>query len=349
MDVTLLTAPISEGSPCGINIREHDSTQSLYYELKDARNSARAIERSFAIGDAIGVSQHWTDVNSLALQILSEYSKDLEVFCWLAEAQVRLRGFVGLRDTFNVLSIVVHRYGMDLHSVSSDTIEERVAPLNGLNGRGSDGVLLQALRLVSLVPDSVYGVACLWDYQRAQRPDEEILREQLQQAVAEKGRSQMIEQLQCVESCIEQFDALNQALESICDSDAPASSNIRQVLCEVAAAIKDMARLETAVNVGEVSQELFVSADNGIEVPELSLRAPVSITSREEAFKVLLCVAHFFKCTEPHSPTSQVLETLVARGRMDFQTLLKELLPDDAIRLSVISAAGIQPKAEPEV
>lgn len=70
-----------------------------------------------------------------------------------------------------------------------------------------------------------------------------------------------------------------------------------------------------------------------------------SIGSREEAFELLLAVARYFRRTEPHSPISMAIETMVRRGRMDFSELLAELLPEQQARNAVLTAAGIQPKS----
>lgn len=327
-------------------MRGHPQAQPLYYGLKDARNSARAAERSVAADEPIGVVSFWNDVNTSALLILSEHSKDIEVLCWLCEAQLRLRGFGGLRDSFAVLSALIDQYWPELYSVADDTVEDRVAPLTGLNGQGGEGVLIQALRLTSLVPDTSYGRFGLWDYQRAQRTGETALRDALYQAVAEKGKAAMSAELANVESCLEHFNALTQKLDELCGADAPPASNIRQVLQEAAAAIRDMAHIEETT-----AEDSAVSANEAaIESAEAeSVVVPVvsgAIRSREDAFETLLNVARFFRRTEPHSPTAQALETLVRRGRMDFQELLSELLPDEATRASVLTAAGIQPKID---
>ncbi|MNT59519.1 hypothetical protein D3C72_1970390 [compost metagenome] len=74
--------------------------------------------------------------------------------------------------------------------------------------------------------------------------------------------------------------------------------------------------------------------------------SPEGISSRDEAFETLLSVARYFRRTEPHSPISLSIETLVRRGRMDFSELLAELLPETQARNAVLTAAGIKPGGE---
>ncbi|MNX84625.1 hypothetical protein D3C86_1164340 [compost metagenome] len=78
----------------------------------------------------------------------------------------------------------------------------------------------------------------------------------------------------------------------------------------------------------------------------ISAASPEGISSRDEAFETLLSVARYFRRTEPHSPISLSIETLVRRGRMDFSELLAELLPETQARNAVLTAAGIKPGGE---
>lgn len=347
MFVDTLKLPVSEASTCGIDIRVDPRTQPLYFELKDLRNTARAAERSVSADEPIGVVPAWNDVNRLAQQILTEHSKDIEILCWLAEAQLRLRGFAGLGDTFDVMSSLVSDYWPDMHSVANDTMEDRVAPLTGLNGLGGEGVLIQALRLTPLIPDHGYGMLGLWDYQRAQRPGETALREDLYQTASDKSKPAMRAHLETIENCLKHFNALSQKLDELCGTDSPPVSNVRQVLQEAALAIKDMARIEDEVQQVEAAPASDSREPEFTETVSAGPRVTpnAGIQTREDAFAQMLEAARFFRRVEPHSPTAQSLETLVRRGRMDFQELLSELLPDENARASVLTAAGIHPKA----
>lgn len=284
LNMSALTSPFVGASSCGVDVRSDPQAQALYYELKDARNSARAAERSVAAGEPIGVASLWNDVNTLSLRILSEHSKDIEVLCWLCEAQLRLNGFSGLRDSFATLSSLVNEYWPALYSVADDTVEDRVAPLTGLNGQGGEGVLIQALRLTPLVPGNSYGKFGLWDYQRAQRPGEASLRDELYQAIAETGTSAMVTQLSDVQSCLEHFNALSQKLDELCGNDAPPASNVKQVLQEAAAAIRDMAHIEeTSVQDDEAA--LVEEAAEDRQTADVSVpNTNGAIRTREEAF-----------------------------------------------------------------
>lgn len=360
MNFDRIVTSIDTSNICGENLRYSDNYKSLYFNLKDERNSARSEERSLPedengeISDeAMRLSSHWEEVSNLGLNILYSKSKDIEVLAWLCEAQLRLRGFEGLKDTFTAMATLLKSSWQDLHSVGDETVEEKLAPLAGLNGLGGEGTLIQPLRLVPLVPGFRFGQHSLWTYQLSQRAGETRRRAELQNACDSAGISAMAAHLQLVDQSIAALDDIAAALAERCGAEAPSMSNIRSTLHASAAAIRELAGLEAA---GQQSarqeDEASGPGQNGSEAGAAA-GAPVpgpvlsgQIGSREEAFELLLAVSRYFSRAEPHSPMSLAIETLVRRGRMDFSELLAELLPQADMRKSVLTAAGIQPEAE---
>nr|WP_246401386.1 type VI secretion system protein TssA [Rhizobium hidalgonense] len=329
-------------------MRINTLSREIYYRIKDARNAARTAERSISPGDVIGIAPAWHDVNNLGLQILSSRSKDIEVLAWLAEAQLRLRGFSGLRDVYVATVSLLDQQFDALHSIGDGDFEERFAPFAGLNGVGGEGTLIQAIRLTSLIPDGKFAHHSLWDFQLSQRPNEAERREELQQAAAEAGVAQMSAYLGVLTECIAAFDRMVEILDQHCGDQAPPSSNTRNVLQEAATAIRLLAGIEASATASEapVSQGLQPSPageTDGAEAIRMRPAGAETIRSREEAFELLIAVARYFRRTEPHSPISMSIETLVRRGRMDFSELLAELLPEQHTRNAVLTAAGIQP------
>lgn len=351
LNLSDIVSPLGQDRPCGEDIRVNPNYQEIYYRIKDARNSARTAERGIAPGEAMRLTPSWHDVNNLGLQILASKSKDIEVLAWLAEAQLRLRGFEGLRDIFSATTSLLDNYWDKLYSIGDDDIEEKLAPLAGLNGISGEGTLIQAIRLAPLVPNSNFAQHTLWDYQLSQRPNETARRDALHEAANEAGLVAMSAHLAILNECIAAFDDLVAILDDRCGNQAPPSSNTRNVLLEAAAAIRDLAGIDEEAPAPPQDEKPGLQAANGngensMIVAPKSVQATGGIASREEAFEVLLSVARYFRRTEPHSPISMAIETLVRRGRMDFSELLAELLPEPQTRNAVLTAAGIQPKVE---
>lgn len=335
-------SPRSDGSLTGEDIRIGPNVER-YYRLKDARSAARTDERSQSPGEPFRLSSEWEDVRAQCIDILSAYTLDIEILAWLAEAEIRLRGFSGLTDVFQLVTGLVRDRFDALHSIDGDALADKVAPLAGLNGVGGEGTLIQPIRLASLVPGHGFFSHSLWDFQVAQRPGEEGRRKALRDAVAEAGGAAMQEQVAEVTRCLESFTELTAELDARCGADAPASSAIRGVLGEARLAVINLSGGERSLPQAAPKQE------EALQQPQeqgLAATTGQSIRSREEAFDRLLDVADYFRRAEPQSPISMAIETIVARGRLDFAELLAELVQDEHARRNILVSAGIRPDNE---
>lgn len=339
-------AIIEDHSDCGENLRNSPVHKELYFRIKDARNAARAAERGIVPGERLGLSPSWIDVSNLGLHVLASISKDLEVLAWVAEAQLRLHGFRALGDVYAQTTLLLNNHWAHIHSIG-ETAEERFAPLAGLNGLGSEGTIIQAIRLAPLVPAAKFGQFSLWDFQLGQRNGEDERRKELQEAVDRAGREAMSAHLADLCKCIADFEGLTSLLDGRLGDEAPPSSNTRSVLLEAAGAIRTLAGIDAQTDTAEPDTQAEAQREEGAQKPILvNVAHGNGITSREEALDLLLSVARYFRRSEPHSPISLSIETLVRRGRMDFTELLAELLPEQNTRNAVLTAAGIQPRAE---
>ncbi|KAA3499334.1 type VI secretion system protein TssA [Rhizobium rhizogenes] len=332
---------------CGENIRIDSRTREIYYRIKDERNHARTEERAASPQDNLKISSSWDSVSNLGLQIIYSESKDIEILAWLAEASLRLRGFHGLREIYDLCRDLFCNQWDSLRSISDDNDEEKFAPLAGLNGIGSEGTLVQPLRLAPLIPGGKFAEHSLWDFQLAQRPNESKRREELYRAASEAGVAAMSSHLTEVTACLAAFDAITAVLSERCGQAAPPSSNIRNTLIEAAAAIRTLGgRDQEPAPVAQATAAVPGADEAGQPAARAPSASPEGISSRDEAFETLLSVARYFRRTEPHSPISLSIETLVRRGRMDFSELLAELLPETQARNAVLTAAGIKPGGE---
>ena len=92
------------------------------------------------------------------------------------------------------------------------------------------------------------------------------------------------------------------------------------------------------------AEAALASAEPGMEAAALTPpRAPEVrvIETRDDALRELGRIATFFREKEPHSPISYALETLIRRARLPLADLLRELIPDEAVRRSALNMAGI--------
>ncbi|WP_184046470.1 type VI secretion system protein TssA [Roseospira visakhapatnamensis] len=370
LDLETLLAPIAEDQPTGTDIREDASPTSPYYALKDARNAARAAERQVVDAgedESSSLAREWRDILTLAPEVLTTRTKDLEVCAWLIEALVRGQGFAGLRDGCALVTGLVDRYWDDLHPMpDEDGLEMRLAALAGLNGEGADGTLVMPLRKVPLVAgngeilahwhfEQASELAKVADEERRQRRIEDgaVTMDRIEAAAADTPADLIVTTMADLNEAQDAYAAMIAALDDKAGAEAPPGGTIRSVLETVKDTLSYLGRDAMAAS-GEgtpASDAVATPAEDGAVTEATAGTITVSrpavqsgaIASRDDAFRELLKIAKFFRETEPHSPLSYTLEELVRRGRMPLPELLEELIKDEEARKLFYVTAGLKP------
>lgn len=351
IDIDELLQPISADSPQGSDIREDSSPTSLYYQIKDARNAARAAERAslFDPDEASNVLNEWRPILDLAPTILKENSKDLEVASWLLEALIRFNDFPGLRDGIQLTRGLVDQYWDGLYpEPDEDGIETKVAPLAGLNGDSGEGTLLAPMRNALITTESSVGAFSYWQYQQARDaakisdPDKRQEKEDtlgftlaaIETAVAEASADYYVNLVDDLEQAVADFKAMNDTLREHCKHEAPPYSLILETLEEILRAVRFLAKDKLAAAAPEeitVTEEASTNGAPATAAPR-STGPSGPIGSRDDALRRLEEVAQFFRATEPHTPLVTGIERLVRWGRMPMSELILELVPDPTAR-----------------
>lgn len=340
--------------PTGVNLREDASRVGHYHAIRDARSAARSEDRSRenpvipdggsrANDEVHQPSDRWNDVHDLCLEALLNETKDIELLAWLAEAAVRTNGVTALAAVLTALSALVENHFGALHSIGDETADKLI-PLNGLNGsQDSDGTLIRPLRLISLVPNQIYGRLSLWEFQQARKAKNTAALAAFQQEFSHLDGAAFLTQREAVESCHKAVAEIDAQLTALCGAEAPSFGRVRDVLDDLRHAYGELA---VYVKLPEVPAAPAEVAEMDPDKPKSNGSADPAaahgpIADREQAFRALLEIAAFFHRTEPHSSMPLALETLVRRGRMDFMNLLTELIPDDNQRREMLTRAGI--------
>jgi len=372
LDLDTLLAPVAEDQPTGTDIREDASPSSPYYALKDARNSARAAERRVVeAGDDEGgsLADEWRQILTLAPEVLTTRTKDLEVCAWYIEALVRAQGFAGLRDGCTLVSGLVERYWDDLFPMpDEDGLEMRLSALAGLNGEGADGTLIMPLRKVPLViGDEVLAhwhfeqaneLAKISDPERRERriADGAVTMDRMEAAAAATPADVLTTTLADLEEAQTAFAAMIAVLDEKAGQESPPGGTIRSTLETIKDTLTFLGRDKLGGDAGTADagetappEATGGAAEAGAGTVTVTRAAvqPGAIASREDAFRELLKIAKFFRESEPHSPLSYTLEELVRRGRMPLPDLLEELIKDEEARKLFYITAGLKPPEPP--
>ena len=368
IEIDSLLAEISSEKPQGADIREDRSPTSDYYTIKDARNSARAAERSAMFDDSDSdLLAPWREVAATAEKILRNHSKDLEVAAWYAEALIRLYGFSGLRDGFLLIGGLVEKYWDGLYpEPDEDGLESKVAPLTGLNGDGADGTLLLPIRSAEITPVGDFGGFTFFQYQQARDAekivddDAKLARiEALGYSLADFDQSVSIAApewaqslVETLDECLTTYKKLNESLRAHCGQDAPPSTSISSLLDEVLRTIRFIYKekleslnvVEDQSEPTENTEDAFVSASElaGTGAGHIFAVPGGAVTSREDALMLLERAAKYFRTYEPHTPLAPGLERLLSWGRMTVAELMSELLPDEHSRAMYSQLTGVK-------
>ncbi len=365
IDIEALAAPISSNTPTGEDIREDRSPTSDYYSIKDARNNARAAERSSMFDDDVDLITPWRSVAELAPNILKNKSKDLEVAAWYTEALIRLHGIPGLRDGLELIQSFVDNHWDGLYpQPDEDGLETKVAPITGLNGDGGDGTLMAPIRNAGLTDEGDYGSFNLWQYQKARDNDRIVDEDEKASRIDSLGFSLQdiadtitnspvdfyVDMIDTLQQTIDCYKAINEKLKTHCGHDAPPHSNISQLLEEVLRSIRFLSKDKV-----EAAQATAASESSNSETAAESSVQPLSsqtisstavatgvIQSREDALKRLQDVADYFRQNEPHTPLAPGIERLISWGRMTVAELMMELLPEDHSRNAFAQLTGVK-------
>jgi type VI secretion system protein ImpA len=360
-DLEALLAPIAGDAPQGPDIREDFSANSPYNRLRDARSEARDAERGQDAGDANAAEPGplWRTVRELALKTLAETAKDLEVAAWLTEAYVRSHGLTGLTAGAKTMAGLAERYWDTLFPLPDDYgMETRVAPVTGLNGRDGAGSLIQPINMVPVfnqpdgTPVAYYqyraseqlrGLDAARQKQRIQagtRPFDDVEKE-----ARAAGARHFAALLAEARAARDSWQEMANVIDARAGADGPSTTAVRDLLSgivDVATryAPPEAVAAEAAAGDAEPAAEEAGPVAGGGRV----VAAPGQINTREDALRLLVDIASFFRRTEPHSPLSYTLDEAVRRGRLTLPELLAELIADANSRNAILNSLGIRPQ-----
>jgi type VI secretion system protein ImpA len=364
IDFDALLAPISEGQPCGVALKDDPATSATYYEVKDAREAARASERAGANaswGDDGGAHSatagkpDWHLVVRLASAALRDKTKDLWIAAWLLEGLVRQHGFAGLRDGFRLVREYCERYFECVHPrPDEEGFATTVAQLSGLNGEGAEGALIGAIAAIPITQGTSVGPFTGRDYADAESiartadPEVRAKRvaqgaatlEMLEAAARETSREFFTLEREDLLAAIDEFEKMTAVLAEKCGNDAhgysaaPPSSKIAGALADSLSRVRSLA--------GEPPQADPPTEGVAAAAGGTTMLGGGNISGREDAFQALMKVAEYFRRTEPHSPVSYALEQAVRWGRMPLPDLIRDLVTDESVRREFFRRTGMK-------
>jgi type VI secretion system protein ImpA len=246
-----LLDPISAEQPAGVDLRWTPE----WDRIKEARRADDALEMGKWVKKE-RKSANWLLVQQLAASVLREKSKDLQIALWLMEANLKLHGFAGLRDSLRLTRELLARYWDNgLYPPIEDGPEDRAGPLQWLNDRMVDSIIAVPITarsdqgvdygLIDLRDARSVGTEASWrsadgevdpkkkkDYE-TKLADGHISGEMFERAVKESRRAPYEELSSDFRAANEEFQALSRIVDEKFGEAAPKLSDCRAAFQEL--------------------------------------------------------------------------------------------------------------------
>lgn len=335
-DINVLLVPISPENPAGSNLE--------YELLFDEARLARESDPDDLPQGEWSVSEprkaDWNRVRTLTEKALREQTKDLQLACWLVEAQCHLQGLAGLHTGIEFLSEFITRFWFQCWpSLEDEGVTIRRSKLLRL-----DRDLSQQLSRLSLLrqPDtsliSWRQLLALEHKTNTQPRDRDaqihqegdLTMEIFDQKAAHFSSIEISLQASRVE---ELADALNQLEARYISLSQDTEGSLFKLTRQTLTDLRDYLQRLTQRAIPQVDEVIMLESAIEDDVA-LFTNAPIHTApltmSRELAISQMLTIAEYFRQTEPSSPVPFLMERAARWATMTLPEWLEEMLKDNS-------------------
>ncbi len=284
----------------------------------------------------------WSKFISSCQNHLANKSKDLWVCVYLTEVLLAQFGFRGLAEGFQLIRTLSEQ-SWDQLQPPPDPEEGTTYTIKLLSAISRREAFLDAIRLAPIttmsgqfLPASCATIDSIDGGERGaligDTPDEFIS-----------------ELYASVKQAIEEWERIDEILESNCGDDKPPTAKLREALADClnqVVTIYPQVIIEDEPN-NEQGTALTVEAGSNQTVSG-SLSGDSHLRNREQAFKTLEMLSRYFAENEPNSPVSSLLRQAARWGRLSFTELMQEVADDEDARNQILRLTGASADGESE-
>lgn len=351
LNIETLLTPISGDNPAGKDM--------FFSAEKDALKEARrSDDPTLTQGEwATELKKaDWSKVETIALDVLTQKSKDIQFAVWLLEALTRLHQFEGLSQGLLVVNRLLETFWDSLYpEIEDNDLSYRVGPLEWLNNN------LPSV-IYSLPLSSGETFKCSWlDIEQARevdnlgRKDPEAMKKAVEEgkltqadvdkAIKETSDAFIHKNYELLKDSLQNFSDLDKTIDnlyvikssspeqediSVAPSLREISKAIENVYGYIARIAKDRQLIGISPSVSELPDSIepdLTEVNSGNTVSEKRyIYAGGSIQTREDALRILVEISSYFKKSEPHSPIYFLLDRAVKWGGMPLDQWLQEMI-----------------------
>ncbi|MDM7920739.1 MAG: type VI secretion system protein TssA [Pyrinomonadaceae bacterium] len=364
VDLEALLQPISEESPSGESLRY----SGLYDQISEARRADDALNQG-AWQTELKVADY-RKVIDLATPALQSQTKDLQIAVWLCEALMKEHGFVGLRDSLDLLIGLHDRYWETVHpEIDEGDMEGRANAVSWFDSTGSlvvkEGKVTGYSGYSFLdwedskvfdIPDNLETYSTedqvRYNQLKAQAENERRVTADMWRKDRAATRRAFCEQTNfTLNECSASLTELNRVIEEKYDrNQTPGLSNLRKSLEAVHDLLKKLLeekRLEEPDEVEADAEAVGDTAEGGAVRKGVAVAAG-AIQNRSDALKRLADIADYFQKTEPHSPVAYLVQRAVKWGHMPLESWLKDVIKDETILFQLRQTLGFNTSSPDE-
>jgi type VI secretion system protein ImpA len=347
VDLDALLQPISDENPSGESLRY----SGLYDEISEARRADDTLNR----GDwqeQLKVADY-RKVLDLAVPALTSKTKDLQVAAWLSESLVKIHGFVGLRDSLQLLAGLQDKFWETIHpEIEEGDMEGRANAISWMDQQcafAAQGAPFTGVEGYSFfdwedskkfdIPENVDTLEMAEQRRYAELREtadreKRVTAELWKKEVASTRRASCEQVNFTIDECWAALAELNRVIEEKFDrNQMPGLSTLKTSLDQVHTQVKKLLEEKRIEEPDEVEIGEEGSADGTAEGAGAGTGGGVkgAINSRQDALRRLAEIADFFQKTEPHSPVSYLVQRAVKWGNMPLESWLQDVIKDDSI------------------
>jgi type VI secretion system ImpA family protein len=343
-DIDKLLSPISSDNPAGASLL-YDPVYDQLRELRreDENDLPQGVWKSDPKkGD-------WKGVEDICLELLETRTKDLQIAAWLLEAWIRLHGFAGATEGFNVIRALCDSFWDVLHPLmNGGDAEYRIAPFDWINRK-----IVIDLKLIPLTePDSDavkryswsdWENACLASKSGHAGSPKSITVAKFQQSVMLTPTVHLYSTLDTVRRTGKVVGQLDALLDQKMRMDAPGLSPIKDLAASILSFLSQSLELRGEHPDDHSTEPLgSVWTAPAAALPSSSSVLFSAIRSRAQAYQVLAEAAEYLSRTEPHSPVPFLVRRAISWGTMPLDVLMAELVrsPNDLSEISRLLSFG---------
>ena len=349
IDIDALSRPISEAEPAGPDLEYADVAELDRFSA----GTPGTIDPSTQ--ELVGAEEpNWRKVAEQATELLGK-TKDLRVAAWLTRAELATRGLPGMSDGLKLIATLVENFWETVYPpLDRDEGDDPIERLNVLAnlspdpGSSSSETMVRALRATVICESREVGRFTVRDLDyvlgRMSPPAGQTAPAAGLLAAAWKTGDPVANQekrdgiaigIAAIQSIVKLFndhsgqrpgfDLLQQTLKRVgefyAEQDAQAAAEAG----------------DAAGDGGEGSDEVGGASGGAGKTPRSG-----GLASRADAVRILQQVATFLRKSEPSSPAPMFVDRAVKLLQMDFNAIVKELMPDSKDRIEMLGGISLE-------